>query len=233
MILSADLDQATLEPQIILVDKPAGVTSHDLVAFWRRELRPLDDSRRLLVGHAGTLDPFATGLMIILIGEAVKAQSDFLGSDKRYRATILLGTATETGDLEGRVIATAPIPQITDQQVRDLFADWPSPFTQAVPAYAAAKVDGRKLYEYARRGESPSRWPIRIARATDWTLDALTADQITFTVTVTAGCYIRSLAEQIATKLGTVGHLNALRRLRSGPFSIDDSLVLERPDLDR
>lgn len=213
---------------MILVDKPAGVTSHDLVAFWRRELRPLDSGGRLLVGHAGTLDPFATGLMIIIIGDAVKAQSEFLGSPKRYQATILLGAATATGDPEGPVTTTAPIPTLTKKQLAGLFATWPSPFTQAVPAYAAAKVDGRKLYEYARRGESPSRWPIRIARATDWMLDELTADQITFSVTVTAGCYIRSLAEQIATKLGTVGHLVALRRLMSGSHSVTDAIPLPK-----
>lgn len=218
---------ASLEPQILLIDKPAGVTSHDVVGFLRRELRPLDESgKRLLVGHAGTLDPFATGLLIILVGAAAKAQAEFLGSDKRYQATIKLGTATDTGDLEGTVTAEAPIPPITKEQIERLFADWPSPFTQAVPAYAAAKIDGRKLYQYARSGQTPSRWPIRIGRAHDWSLDKIEPDTITFSVTVTAGCYIRSLGEQIAQQLGTVGHLTALRRLSSGSFSAQDALTL-------
>lgn len=215
-----------LEPQIILVDKPTGVTSHDVVGFWRRELRPLHDGK-LLVGHAGTLDPFATGLLIILVGDAVKAQSEFLGSAKRYQATIQFGQATDTGDLEGSVTKESPIPNLTSGQITDLFAAWPSPFTQAVPAYAAAKIDGRPLYKYARAGQSPSRWPIRVCRATDWTLDDLAPDSLTFSVTVTAGCYIRTLAEQIADRLGTVGHLVALRRLTSGSLTALDAIEIE------
>lgn len=216
-----------LEPQIILVDKPAGITSHDVVFAWRRELRELDESgSRLLVGHAGTLDPFATGLLILVIGQAAKAQAEFMGSDKRYLTTLQLGAATDTGDLTGTVAKTAPVPSITKGQIEQAFQAWPSPFTQAVPAYAAAKVDGRKLYDYARRGDTPSRWPIRICRASDWQLekwDPKTA-VLTFSVTVTAGCYVRALGETLAAKLGTVGHLTALRRLSGGSFSVEDAV---------
>ena len=223
-----------LEPQLILVDKPAGVTSHDVVAFLRREFRSLDESgKRLLIGHSGTLDPFATGLMIILVGPAVKAQSEFLGSAKRYQATLQLGQATDTGDLDGQITTNQAVPPVTTEQIEKMFANWPSPFTQAVPAYAAAKIDGRKLYQYARQGQTPSRWPIRVARANDWQLNSLKDNEITFTVTVTAGCYIRSLAEAIAHRLGTVGHLTALRRLSSGSLSVDDALPIDLPPLDR
>ena len=215
-----------LEPQIILVDKPAGVTSHDVVAFWRRELRPLHEGK-LLVGHAGTLDPFATGLLVILVGDAVKAQSEFLGSAKRYQATLHLGQATDTGDLDGVVTNEQPVPATTTEAIETIFSEWPSPFTQAVPAYAAAKIDGRQLYKYARAGQTPSRWPIRVCRATDWELHELNNNDLTFSVTVTAGCYIRSLAEQIAARLGTVGHLTSLRRLASGYLSVEDTISVD------
>lgn len=180
-----------------------------------------------MVGHAGTLDPFATGLMIILVGDAVKAQAEFLGSPKRYQATIQLGQATDTGDLDGQITTEQSVPAFDRARLEDIIANWPSPFTQAVPAYAAAKIDGRKLYQYARSGQTPSRWPIRIARASDWSLDNIENNQITFSVTVTAGCYIRSLGEQIAKQLGTVGHLISLRRLSSGSFSVTDTISID------
>lgn len=215
-----------LEPNLILVDKPAGVTSHDVVDWWRRELRPLHDGK-LLVGHCGTLDPMATGLLIILVGPAVKAQSVFLHHDKEYEATIELGAATDTGDADGTVTKTHPVPALTRAQIQASADQLRGTHVQPVPLYAAAKVKGRKLYEYARRGEEPPWRPIRYSTITTFVItdyDAATGT-ISCTIECSAGTYIRSVATILAEKLGTVGHLTTLRRTRIDVWRVEDALT--------
>ena len=220
-----------LEPTLICIDKPSGVTSHDVVAFWRRELRPLQDSR-LLVGHCGTLDPLATGLLLIVVGKAVKAQDVFLHHDKSYRATIALGAETDTGDADGTVTATQDVPQLTRAQIQTAAATLCGTHIQPVPLYAAAKVNGRKLYEYARAKQDPPWRPIRYSTITHF--DITSYDPQTHTITCdidcNAGTYIRSVAQQLAEKLGTVGHLSALARTAIGEWTLADALPLS-PDI--
>lgn len=216
-----------LEPQIIVVDKPAGVTSHDVVAFWRRELRPLQ-SERLLVGHCGTLDPMATGLLLIVVGRAVKAQETFLRHDKMYNATIQLGTATDTGDADGAITHTVAVPKLTRNAIQHAATTLCGTHVQPVPLYAAAKVQGRKLYEYARKNIEPPWRPIRYSTISTFAVhnyDA-TSQTITCTIACNAGTYIRSVAEILAEKLSTVGHLTALRRTTIGSWQINDVLPI-------
>lgn len=220
-----------LEPTLICVNKPSGVTSHDVVAFWRRELRPLQDSR-LLVGHCGTLDPLATGLLLIVVGKGVKAQSIFLHHDKSYSATILLGSETDTGDADGVITATQDVPQLTHQQIQNAATLLCGTHVQPVPLYAAAKVNGRKLYEYARAGQEPPWRPVRYSTITRF--DITSYDPHTHTITCTidcnAGTYIRSVAQQLAASLATIGHLTALERTAVGEWTLADALPLT-PDI--
>ena len=220
-----------LEPTLICVAKPSGVTSHDVVAFWRRELRPLQDSR-LLVGHCGTLDPLATGLLLIVVGKAVKAQDLFLHHDKSYRATILLGTETDTGDADGTVTAMKDVPQLTRAQIQTAAATLCGTHVQPVPLYAAAKVNGRKLYEYARAKQDPPWRPIRYSTITRFAITDYnkTTRAINCEIDCNAGTYIRSVANQLAEKLGTVGHLTALTRTAIGEWTLTDALPLS-PDI--
>lgn len=214
-----------LEPTLICVNKPSGVTSHDVVAFWRRELRPLQESR-LLVGHCGTLDPLATGLLLIVVGRAVKAQDVFLHHDKSYRATIMLGTETDTGDADGTVTETQAVPSLTKDQIQTAATSLCGTHVQPVPLYAAAKVNGRKLYEYARAGQEPPWRPLRYSTITRFTI--ISYDPQTYTLVCTidcnAGTYIRSVAQQLAAHLSTVGHLTALERTAVGEWTLADAL---------
>lgn len=216
-----------LEPQLVVVNKPAGVTSHDVVDQIRRDLRPFCDQRPL-VGHAGTLDPFATGVLVVLIGKATRAQSFFMNGDKTYRATIALGSSTDTGDLTGKVTATKRVPPLTDKLINGCLSKQLGLQVQAVPLYAAAKVDGKKLYEYARAQQEPPRRPIRVITIKETKLIGYNSKihELTFETVCTSGTYIRALAEKIAARLGTVGHLKALCRLQSGDLSLADCLEI-------
>lgn len=217
-----------LEPQVILVNKPAKITSHDVVYFWRKELRGLQ-TKRLLIGHAGTLDPFATGILIILVGKATKAQTEFMHQNKQYEATIQLGVQTDTGDLDGKVIKKEAAPKLKINAIKEVFNLLTGQQVQPVPLYAAAKVKGKKLYEYARKGEEPPFRPIRVVTIKN--LEVIKYDpaksQLTIKVDCSAGTYIRALAEKIAEQLNTVGHLIALCRTESGNFKISDCLNID------
>ncbi|MDO8471585.1 MAG: tRNA pseudouridine(55) synthase TruB [bacterium] len=217
-----------LEPQLVVINKPVGLTSHDVVDIIRRELRPWC-AKRPLVGHAGTLDPFATGVLIILIGQATKTQSFFMNGLKTYRATIALGQATDTGDLTGKTTATKKVSPLTIKQITACLTKLVGLQVQAVPLYAAAKVDGKKLYEYARADQEPPRRPIRVITIKEIRLIDYESGshELTFETICTSGTYIRALAEKIATHLGTVGHLKALCRLQSGDFSLTDTLEID------
>lgn len=220
-----------LEPQIILIDKPSGVTSHDVVAFWRGQLRPLHDGR-LLVGHCGTLDPIATGLLIVVVAGAVKAQSVFLHHAKQYEAAIQLGTLTDTGDVQGVVTASAAVPKLTLKQIKTAANTLLGTHVHPVPMYAAAKVKGKKLYEYARLNQEPPWRPIRYSTITLFQIDHydVNSHTITCTIACSAGTYIRSVAVMLAERLGCVGHLTALRRTAIGQWRVEDALPLS-PDI--
>lgn len=205
---------------IVLLDKPAGASSTQALQRVRRLLQAAK------AGHAGTLDPMATGMLPLCFGQATKASGALLGSAKAYRASVRLGAATDTGDAEGTVVQQHPVPVLERPQVLSVLEGLRGPGTQVPPMHSALKHQGRPLYELARRGEVIPRAPrsIDIAR-----LDLLRLDPeaIEFEVECSKGTYVRVLGEEIARRLGTVGHLTALRRLWVEPFENDPMVSLE------
>ena len=204
---------------IWLVDKPAGPTSHDVVAAIRKNL-----GRSVRVGHAGTLDPFATGLLLILVGQATRLVQFLTPLDKGYRARIRLGATSQTGDPEGPVTPTGDA--IPDRAtIADAVSALPGTHRQQVPALAAVKVDGEPLYRRTRRGETTERperdITITSARLVD---DDLGAGWIDLEVTCSKGTYIRQLATDLGAELGCGGYCQELRRLSVGAMRVDDAV---------
>ena len=204
---------------LLLVDKPSGITSHDVVQVVRRKL----GMRR--IGHAGTLDPMAEGLLLLLVGAATKHQQALQGHDKLYEATLRLGAQTDTGDALGTTVRTAPIPRLDDGRISAVLASLKGPLAQRPPSYSAIKVRGRPAYWWARRHQ-PVTLPTRLVHLSDVILVRCAPETITFRVHCSAGTYVRALAESIAEQLGTVGHLTSLVRLRVGDWEIEDAKPL-------
>lgn len=213
---------------VILVDKPKGMTSQQVVSKVKYLFKsPNHESKK--AGHTGTLDPMATGLLPICMGEATKFSHYQLDADKSYQATILLGGQTDTGDADGQIVAQAPIPKFDDVLLDKVAQQFLGAQQQIPPMYSALKKDGKKLYEYARAGIEVERAPRDIViKAID--LKALDHEKIQLTVTCTKGTYVRVLGEDIAKAMGTLGHLTALRRMQVGNFKINDAITL--PDLE-
>ncbi len=218
---------------VLIIDKPAGLTSHDVVARVRKILK----TRR--VGHTGTLDPFATGVLVVCVGRATRLVRFLTADDKEYLATMRLGFATDTGDLTGR-----PATPITDvrrvgaEDVEEAFAHFRGRVSQVPPMYSAKKIGGVKLYELARRGEEVERAPIEVEikelelrgpEGDSSPGDANTATKdFSFRVVCSSGAYIRTLAEDIGERLGAGAHLVQLRRVRAGKCSLDAAVSLDR-----
>ena len=213
---------------VILVDKPKGMTSQQVVSKVKYLFKsPNHDSKK--AGHTGTLDPMATGLLPIWMGEATKFSHYQLDADKSYQATILLGGQTDTGDADGQIVAQAPIPKFDHVLLDKVAQQFLGAQQQIPPMYSALKKDGKKLYEYARAGIEVERAPRDIViKAID--LKALDHEKIQLTVTCTKGTYVRVLGEDITKAMGTLGHLTALRRTQVGDFKINDAITL--PDLE-
>lgn len=205
---------------LLNVNKPAGPTSHDIVALVRRGT----GIRR--VGHAGTLDPLASGVLVLCLGAATRLSEYAMRSPKRYRARIRLGLATDTDDATGRVIAEYSTDRLTQAQVETALATFRGEITQLPPAYSAIKQGGRKLYELARAGQPVDAAPRLV---TIHRLDLLECDLpfLTLDVDCSPGTYIRSLARDLGEALGVGAHLAALVRLASGPFRIEDAVPLD------
>jgi tRNA pseudouridine55 synthase len=197
---------------IVLLDKPAAASSNHALQRVRRLLQAAK------AGHAGTLDPMATGMLPLCFGQATKACGQLLGSSKAYRATVQLGAATDTGDADGIVTERAEIPSLAPERVDSVLAALCGDRTQVPPMYSALKRDGRPLYELARRGVTVERQAraIRIAGLTRRAI--LAGGAVEFDVVCSKGTYVRVLAEEIAVGLGTLGHLTQLRRLWVEPF---------------
>jgi tRNA pseudouridine55 synthase len=219
---------------VLIIDKPAGLTSHDVVARVRR----ITSARR--VGHTGTLDPFATGVLVILVGRTTRLAQFLSGAEKEYEAVIRLGQQTDTGDLTGAPLKTAAHPQATSvsyEEIETAIASLRGQTEQTPPMYSAKKIGGRKLYELARRGEQVERRPVRIeirelelistGGSCLTTNDGGTVD-LRVRVVCSAGTYIRALAEDLGKQLGVGGHLAALRRTRAGLFKIAGAFTLEQ-----
>lgn len=204
---------------VLAVDKPAGITSFDAVQAVRR----LVGVRR--VGHAGTLDPFATGLLIICVGEATKAVPFLMDGDKEYEAVIALGAETDTCDPEGTVVAEVDASHVTRQAVEDALGAFVGQVEQVPPVFSAIRKDGRRLYELARAGEEVEV-PSRVVRIEAVDVTAFEPGRVTIRVRCGKGTYIRSLGRDLGRALGTVAHLAALRRTASGPVRVEDAASL-------
>jgi len=206
---------------ILVVNKPQGWTSHDVVGRIRR----LTHQKR--VGHAGTLDPMATGVLLVCLGRATRVAEYLMESDKTYRAVVRLGVETDTYDAEGQVVATHPV-NVDESDLRAALAHFVGAIDQVPPMYSALKREGKPLYRLARQGIEVERKPRRIT-IYDITLRAWQPPDATIDVRCSSGTYIRSLAHDIgAAACGACGaHLVSLTRLASGSFSIDDAVTLE------
>ena len=205
----------------IVIDKPPGVTSHDVVAV----VRAVTGLKK--VGHTGTLDPFATGVLPLALGGATRLIQYLDENQKVYDAGILLGIATDTGDPTGQVIEESPVPTLTRARVLEALQSFLGMRMQTPPRYSAVKVAGRPLYEYARKGQTVEvkARPVRID-AMD--LVAFEPPRLRVLIRCSRGTYARVLAEEIGVALGTVGHLEELRRIASGPFHLDNSVSFSR-----
>ena len=205
---------------ILNIYKARGMTSFSVV----RSIRYITKEKK--VGHAGTLDPFAEGVLIIGTGKDTKKLTAITNDTKTYIASIKLGVLTNTLDTEGKIIKEKEIPKIDSQRIKRILNSFLGDSMQEPPMFSAKKIDGKKLYELARKNIIVKRNPVKI------TIDAIELldynnSHITFSVTVSKGTYIRVLGKNIAEKLGTVGHLDHLIRTRVGSFLVDDSITLD------
>ena len=205
---------------IVLLDKPDGLTSNRALQRVRHALSAAK------AGHAGTLDPMATGMLPLCFGQATKTCGLILGARKAYRARLCLGAATDTGDAQGAVVNRAEVPALDAETVTRVFTDLEGASDQIPPMVSALKHEGERLYELARRGESVPRAARRI-ELYRLELVALAGPDIEFEVECSKGTYVRVLAEDVAARLGTVGHLAALRRLWVAPFDSEPMVTLE------
>ena len=216
---------ADVPPGLLLVDKPGGMTSHDVVARARRVL----SVRK--VGHAGTLDPMATGLLVLGVGAATRLLGYVGGHDKTYEATIRFGQSTVTDDREGEVLTTASTAHLDDAAVRAALAAQTGPLQQVPSAVSAVKVEGRRSYDRVRAGEAVELAPrsVTVHRLDVHGIRRPEPDLLDVDVTVscTAGTYIRAIARDAGAALGVGGHLTALRRTASGPFTVAQAAPVE------
>ena len=206
---------------ILLIDKPRDHTSHDVVARLRGKLK----MKR--IGHAGTLDPMATGLLVILVGKATKVSQYLVSLDKEYEGTIELGKVTDTQDAEGEVMATKPVPVLTEDEVQATIKSFLGDQYQLPPMYSAIKIAGQPLYKAARKGEEVVREP-RFIRVMSWDLLRFASPQIDFRLRCTKGTYVRTVAHDLGAKIGCGAHLAALRRTATDKFTVSQALTLDQ-----
>ena len=213
-----------MEDRVILIDKPAGMSSFGVVARVRGRLKA-EFGHKVKVGHTGTLDPFATGLLIILTGKMTKKSAEFLKLDKTYEATMKLGYTSTTGDPEGEI---QPCHQnfVSLEEIEEVLKSFTGKITQTPPRYSAIKINGERAYKLARKGEDfevPSReveiYKIRVV--------SFDYPELRISCDVSSGTYIRTLAEDIGRKLGTGAYLTELRRTRVGDYDVKDAVTLE------
>ncbi|MCX7097545.1 MAG: tRNA pseudouridine(55) synthase TruB [Methylococcales bacterium] len=205
---------------ILLLDKRLGVSSNQAL----QEVRRLFNANK--AGHTGSLDPLASGLLPLCFGEATKVSALLLDDDKRYLVTVQLGVMTDTGDSEGQVIDTQPVPELTLAQIQAVLLQFTGPIAQVPPMYSALKHQGKKLYELAREGITIER-KARHIRIDEIKLLAYADGQLTLEVACSKGTYIRSLAEDLGHALGTCGTVIALRRLSAGQFKLADAHTID------
>ena len=207
--------------KILNVNKPVGITSYDVV---RRVKRFLDFKK---IGHGGTLDPFADGVLLILIGRgATKQMDELLKMGKTYRAVLQMGEKTDTADTEGEIIAKANIPAIDDDILDKIREEFIGEYLQTPPQYSAKKVNGKPAYKYARKGIKVELKAKKV-NIYELTIEKINDNQLEFVVTCSSGTYVRVLGEEIAEKLGTVGHLVKLTRESIGQYNLENAVDLD------
>jgi len=205
---------------LILVDKPAGWTSHDVVSYLRGALR----EKR--TGHTGTLDPAATGLLLVLVGKATRLARYYEQDDKEYRAVMSLGSETDTQDAEGKVIKECPVPELTRESVESVFAKFTGEISQTPPMYSAVKRNGRPLYAHARAGVEVEVSPRKVfIRGIGFV--EMEGPLVTFDTRCSKGTYIRTLCKDMGEALGSCAHLLTLRRVSVGGYKVEDAVSIE------
>ena len=205
---------------ILNIFKPRGITSFGVV----KTIRYITKEKK--VGHSGTLDPFAEGVLVIATGKDTKKLTEITNDNKSYLATIKLGSTTNTLDIEGKVVKEKKIPSLTQGMIDEVLLSFQGESMQVPPMFSAKKVGGKKLYELARKNIVVKREPVKI-KIDEINLIKYSTDKILFSVTCSKGTYVRVLGNDIAQKLGTVGYLESLVRTRVGSFSIDKSKTIE------
>ena len=209
--LSKDFDGPS---GVLLIDKAEDMTSHDVVAIARRALNTKK------IGHCGTLDPMATGLLMLVIGRATKIQDLLMSEDKQYVGTLTLGFTTSTQDRQGDTLETKPVGDYTKEQIHEAFDRFMGDFEQIPPMVSAIKKDGVPLYKLARKGIEIVREPRKV-HITSYEVTRIELPEIDFIVNCSKGFYVRTYAHDIGAQLGCGAHLSALRRTRSGKFTLD------------
>lgn len=205
---------------VMIIDKPAGLSSAQVVGRVKKLLHVAK------VGHAGTLDPFATGVLVCLVNQATRLAQFFLASGKQYDAELCLGVDTDTQDRTGQTVNRRPLPDFTEVELPQVFSRFVGDIEQVPPAYSALKHNGVALYKLARSGR-PVQKPARHVRIERLQITAISLPTVRFSVTCSAGTYIRTLCADIGQALGCGGHLSELRRTVSSGFSIDEAVSLE------
>jgi tRNA pseudouridine55 synthase len=206
---------------VLLVDKPTDHTSHDVVARLRGKLRMKK------IGHAGTLDPMATGLLVILVGKATRLSQYLTNLDKEYEGTVEFGKITNSQDADGEVMETRPVPPMTEEELRAALQGFLGDQYQMPPMFSAIKIDGVPLYKSARKGQEVEREP-RFIRVSSWDLLRFAPPRFDFRLRCSKGTYVRTLAHDLGQKLGCGAHLAALRRSATGAFRIEQALTLDQ-----
>ncbi len=212
--LSADPDG------ILLVDKAEGMTSHDVVALTRRKLGTKK------IGHCGTLDPIATGLLLLTIGRGTKVQDLLMSEDKEYVGTFVLGVTTDTQDREGEIILQRLVPALDEQQIRAAFEQFRGDFYQLPPMVSAKKHGGVPLYKLARQGKVVEREP-RLVHVYRYSIERIALPEIDFSVLCSKGFYVRTYVHDIGEALGCGAHLKSLRRTKSGRFDVANAIAVD------
>src|SRR5437660_4677808 len=206
---------------VILVDKAEGMTSHDVVALARRKLGTKK------IGHCGTLDPIATGLLLLTVGRGTKVQDLLMSEDKEYAGTFVLGVTTDTQDRQGEVIQQRPVPALDDNQIRAVFEKFRGDFYQLPPMVSAKKHGGVPLYKLARQGKTVER-ERRLVHVYRYSIDRIALPEIDFSVLCSKGFYVRTYVHDIGEALGCGGHLSILRRVKSGRFDVANAVSVDQ-----
>lgn len=214
------------EGQVLLIDKPLHWTSFQVVSKLRWAIRKHYDIKKIKVGHAGTLDPLASGLLVICTGKMTKQIDTFQGQEKEYTGTIVLGSTTPSFDLETEINETFPTEHITESLIHETTKQFTGNIEQYPPVFSAIKKDGKRLYEFARAGKDVEI-KSRTVTISEFEITAIRNLEIEFRVVCSKGTYIRSLANDFGRALNSGGHLSALRRTRIGDFNVESAMTID------